>query len=300
MVRRPLALLAALLLAFLPAAAKAPPPRVAHPALWKLADKDTTIWLFGSIHVLPAGYKWRDPTIDRAIAGSGSLTLETLIDDPQRIGRALFALGSAKGLPPVIERVPPARRAALAKLIAASGVPQATLDGLKTWAAAIILTGPAMAQIGLAPGATGPDAGGVESQLTGIFRAAGKPIDGLETPEQQLGCFDALPESAQRAFLAETVDSPAKARKDFDEMLRAWGRGDVKAIERAFAEDPEFTPALHALLVTRRDANWTGELIRRLASPGTVFVAVGAGHLAGRDSVQAMLAAKGYKVVRVQ
>jgi hypothetical protein len=37
-----------------------------------------------------------------------------------------------------------------------------------------------------------------------------------------------------------------------------------------------------------------------LEKPGVFFVAVGAGHLVGPDSVQKMLAAKGLKVVRVQ
>jgi uncharacterized protein YbaP (TraB family) len=38
----------------------------------------------------------------------------------------------------------------------------------------------------------------------------------------------------------------------------------------------------------------------RLHKPGTVFVAVGAGHLAGKGSVQAQLAAAGISAQRVQ
>jgi len=83
-------------------------------------------------------------------------------------------------------------------------------------------------------------------------------------------------------------------------MLAAWEKGDPSAIEKTFADDPEFTPALRDLLIRQRDHNWADAIAKRLEQPGTVFVAVGAGHLVGPDSVQKMLADKGIKAVRVQ
>jgi hypothetical protein len=269
----------------------------AHPALWKLADADTTIWLFGSIHILPAGTNWLDPAIRRAIDGAQSLTIETVLDEkPEEVAGILMTLGRLAPSSPLTARVPPARRAQLAALVKASGYPPALLDGMKTWAAAIMLTGAALQQIGVDT-AQSP---GVEPQLTALFRSAGKPVEGLETPAQQLGFFNQLPESAQRAFLVATLDDPAKARADFRKMVDAWSRGDPDAIEKSFADDPEFTPALRDLLIRQRDRNWADALAKRLEKPGVFFVAVGAGHLVGPDSVQKMLAAKGLKVVRVQ
>jgi hypothetical protein len=276
--------------------AAAPAQPQAHPALWKLADADTTIYLFGTIHILPAGTNWMDPAIKRAVDGAQSLTIETVLDqDPSKVATILMTTGTAKGLPPLVERVPAAKRAQLAALVKSSGFPPQMLDGMKSWAAAIMLTGAALSQIGV-DAAASP---GVEPQLTALFRAAGKPVDGLETPEQQLGFFNQLPESAQRAFLVATLDNPEKARAEFREMIAAWGRGDPEAIQRAFDKDPEFTPALRDLLIRQRDRNWADALAKRLDQPGTVFVAVGAGHLVGPDSVQKMLAAKGLKVERV-
>jgi uncharacterized protein YbaP (TraB family) len=205
-------------------------------------------------------------------------------------------MGAAPGLPPLSERVPPEKRAQLAALVKASGFPPTFLDGMKSWAAAIMLTGAALRQIGV-DAALSP---GVEPQLTALFRASGKDVDGLETAEAQLGFFNQLPESAQRAFLVSTLDDPAKARADFHEMLDAWSRGDPAAIEKSFADDPEFTPALRDLLIRQRDHNWADELADRMKKPGTVFVAVGAGHLVGPESVQKMLAAKGLKAIRIQ
>jgi len=280
---------------FLLAAAPAQPQ--AHPALWKVSDADTNIYLFGTIHILPAGTNWMDPAIKQAVDSAQSLTLEAVLDqDPTLVATVLMKLGTAKGLPPLAERVPPAKRAQLVAMVKASGFPPAFLDGMKSWAAAIMLTGAALKQIGV-DAAASP---GVEPQLTALFRSADKPVDGLETAETQLGFFDRLPESAQRAFLVATLDDPAKAKADFAKMLGAWAKGDPAAIEKAFADDPEFTPALRDLLIRQRDRNWADAIAKRLDQPGTVFVAVGAGHLAGPDSVQKMLGEKGLKVVRVQ
>jgi uncharacterized protein YbaP (TraB family) len=271
-------------------------PAPARPALWKLADADTTIYLFGTIHVLPPGLKWRDKGIDAAMGQAQSLTLEAVLDqDPGAVATVIQTLGKGQGLPPLADRVPADKRAMLATLVAKSGLPAPFLDGLKTWAAAVVLTGAALDQIGLKAGAEG-----VEPQVTALFRAAKKPVEGLETAAQQLSYFDALPEASQRSFLAATLDDPKEARAEFDRMVKVWMAGDARGIERAFADEPDFTPELRGLLIAKRDQLWADALAERLRRPGTVFVAVGAGHLVGPDSVQAMLARKGLKAVRVQ
>jgi len=142
---RRLRLLAPLLLL-----AAAPAQPQAHPALWKLSDADTTIYLFGTIHILPAGTVWMDPPIKRAVESAQSLTLEAVLDqDPGQVATVLMKIGTAKGLPSLAERVPPAKRAPLAAMVKASGLPSTFLDGMKSWAAAIMLTGPALQQIGV-------------------------------------------------------------------------------------------------------------------------------------------------------
>jgi uncharacterized protein YbaP (TraB family) len=271
-------------------------PAAARPALWKLADADTTIYLFGTIHVLPPGLKWRDKVIDAAMGQAQSLTLEAVLDqDPAAVATVITTLGKGKDLPPLADRVAPEKRTMLAALVARSGLPVPLLDGLKTWAAGVVLTGAALDQIGLKVGATG-----VEPQVSALFRAAGKPVDGLETAAGQLSYFDALPEASQRTFLEATLEDPKEARADFDRMVKSWIAGDVRGIEKSFADEPDFTPELRGLLIRKRDELWAAALAERMKRPGTVFLAVGAGHLAGPDSVQTMLAQKGFKVTRVQ
>jgi uncharacterized protein YbaP (TraB family) len=141
---------------------------------------------------------------------------------------------------------------------------------------------------------------GVESVLRRSFTAAGKPIGQLETNAEQLGFFDMLPEAAQRTLLEGALERPDKVRGQFTDMLGAWARGDVASIARTFNSEMEGSPALMDSLIARRNANWARWIGQRMQQPGTLLVAVGAGHLAGEGSVQAMLTKSGYKVTRVQ
>lgn len=281
-------------------AAAAPPviavPAQVHPALWKIADADTTIWLFGTIHALPQDMQWEDARIAQAVATADSLTIETLIDreHPEKLAATLFGMGVSPGLPPFLDRIGADRRAALQTMIGRSGIPAAAFDRMETWAGAFLLVGVTLQDLGLASGS------GAEDLLQAQFRAAHKPIAGLETVEQQLGFFDTLPEEAQRQFLVTLVEDPAQTRAEFTRMLAAWATGDEAAIAATFDEEIEISPKLREVLLHDRNLRWTDWLVARMAQPGKLFVAVGAGHLAGDDSVITMLRARGMTVERVQ
>lgn len=286
---RALASLLALLLAM---------PAAAAPALWKFGDADTSIYLFGTIHALPPGYKWQDARIGEALAKADTLVIETVIDkDPQAIARLFPPPDSS--LPPILDRVPAKSRAAFAREVARSGLSQTALDRMPTWQAAFMMMGAMMRHLGIQRDA------GVENNIAPAFEAppaaGGVPrkIEGLETASAQLALFANLSEADQRELLASIVDGQNDARTDYARMLRAWSNGDEPAIAKAFADDKDLTPHLREVLLRRRNASWAQWLKARLGTPGTVFVAVGAGHLAGPLSVQAMLEADGIKVERI-
>jgi uncharacterized protein YbaP (TraB family) len=75
-------------------------------------------------------------------------------------------------------------------------------------------------------------------------------------------------------------------------------KGDADALAALLNAELD-DPVLYQRLLTQRNAHWAGWVEQRLAQPGTVFVAVGAGHLAGADSVQRQLARRGLKVERI-
>lgn len=266
-----------------------------HPAMWKLADADTTIYLFGTIHVLPPDQKWHTPAFDKALASSDELVLEIgNIDDQGALALSMAKFGTAEGLRPLAERVPADKRAALAAALSSIGLPANGLDRFRTWAAAILLLQIQLQKIGL------DSASGPEATLLAPARAAGKKIEGLETADDQFGLFAHISEEAQRALLVDALGSPEEAKREFQAMLQAWASGDVAGVARTFDGETALSPELRKALMADRNARWADWLKARMAKPGIVFVAVGAGHLAGKDSVETMLAARGLKAVRVQ
>jgi uncharacterized protein YbaP (TraB family) len=289
--------LAALGLASIMGCATAPQQApTARPALWQVADADTTIYLFGTIHMLPENYSWRTPAFDRVVNGSQSLVVETILDEanPQAVAGEVMRLGVRQGLPPIAQRVAPEKRPLLEAAIVKTGMPRSAFDVLETWAAAFMILGTQFHNLGVTAGA------GVETVLKQNFKQAGKPIAQLESNTEQLSLFDTLPEKAQRDLLEGSIETPAEMRTQFNSMLAAWTRGDVGSISKTFNEDMAGSPDLQNALIRRRNHNWSQWVERRLATPGTTLVAVGAGHLAGPQSVVDLLQRKGYKVRRVQ
>jgi uncharacterized protein YbaP (TraB family) len=277
-------------------AAPATAKTAVRPALWAVSDADTTIYLFGTIHLLPQDYQWRTEKFDRAVSTSQQLIVETIIDEakPQEMMGAMASLAFSPNLPPIAQRVPPKKRAQLAAAIKKSGLPEQSFDRMETWAAAFMLLGNQFRDMGLKSGA------GVETTLRTAFASQGKTVGQLETNREQLSFFDGLPESAQRDLLLGAIEEPTGMTKDFNRMLTAWARGDVAAIAATFNRDLASSPALRDALLKQRNANWSRWVGQRMAEPGSVMIAVGAGHLAGRDSVLDMLKQKGFTVRRVQ
>lgn len=266
------------------------------PALWEVSDPDTKIYLFGTIHLLPKNYPWWTPAMQKAVASSDTLVVETMIDakNPAHLAAELRRLGYAEGLPPLASRVSPERRAMLEAAIAKTGLPRPIFDKMKTWAAAFTLLGVQFKELGLHSDA------GVEETLRAAFAGSGKPIAQLETNGEQLGFFNDLSEKAQRDLLEGAIETPKQASAEFAQMLRVWASGDVEGIAKTFHQQMAGSPELMDALMKRRNANWSAWVQRRLATPGTVLLAVGAGHLAGPGSVQDLLKRRGYKVRRVQ
>lgn len=295
LLHRLLAPLAALL-ALSPTASAAKAPQVARPALWAVSDADTTVYLFGTIHLLPENTQWRTPKLDQAVNSSQQLIVETIVDqkNPTKLMQALTSLAFSPGLPPLADRVPAAKRSALADAVRKSGLPAQALDRMETWAAAFILLGNQFRDMGL----KGNE--GVEMVLRDTFTKEGKPIGELESNLEQLSFFDKLPEGAQRQLLEGAIDQTSETRDQFNAMLSAWVHGDVKAIARSFNRDLAASPELQQALLTTRNANWKKWIEQRMAEPGSIMVAVGAGHLAGKDSVVDLLQRDGYRVHRLQ
>ncbi|HEX8571305.1 MAG TPA: TraB/GumN family protein [Allosphingosinicella sp.] len=268
-----------------------------RPALWLLADEDTRIYMLGTIHVLPPGFRWRSAAVDRAVGESSELVVETYLPPGTQL-----QLGDMTGFfldPPVplVDRVPMDKRKGLQAAIAASGLPGEVLDRMHSWAAAMTL---GIAQVLGAYGVDDPaEAPGVEDALEADFRRAGKPILSVEKGDSVFAALAALPEPVQAQLLVEAIAPPPdpKAAPPLPAEELDWVAGRDQAMDLEGIAG--FPPALFDVLIRRRNAAWTEWLEARMKKPGTLLFAVGAGHLAGRESVQAMLARRGLRVSRV-
>ena len=285
----------ALLVTLALTACSAAEPARARPAMWKLTDPDTTIYLFGTVHVLPGGTNWRTPRFEGAVRDSQELILEIADQhDKAKVAEVYKRLAYSPDLPPILERVPAKKRPQLQAMIEKSKLPLAQLNMMETWAVAITLGASMYGEMG----ASVDD--GVERQLTKSFTSSKKPINALETTEQQLGYFDTMPEATQRKLLVSILDDVKNAAADFKKMVGAWSSGNTRAIARTFDDELKSSPEIASVLIDQRNAAWVEHLKARLDQPGTVMVAVGAGHLAGDGSVVDLLKKQGIRVERVQ
>ncbi|USU08743.1 TraB/GumN family protein [Sphingomonadaceae bacterium OTU29MARTA1] len=284
----------------LPACAKQPAKAAAaandaDPALWVVRDKDTTVYLFGTIHVLKPGLTWFDEAVKTAFDRSDEVKLEIVMPDPATMQGLVQATGvAAPGTPPLTQRLPEAKRAAFTKAVTDLGLPAYALDRYKPWLAATQLSVAPLSKLGYS------NSNGPEEVISAAAKQARKPLTGLETPEQQLGFFGSLSDQAQLQFLESTVEELPKLDSTMASMVDDWARGDPDALAREMNEELKSSPEVAKVLLTDRNVRWASWIKGRMATPGTVFIAVGAGHLAGPDSVQAQLAKLGVKAERVK
>lgn len=270
------------------------PEQPGGPALWEVSDADTRVLMMGTLHALPDGVTWLTGRVAEAADGADELVLEIPPDeDREAQGRAFVRL-AARAPDPIEGRVPTGLRDELRAAAAQANQPLAALDHMDDWAVAVLLSGASVSRSGMTR------ENGVEERLTERFRANGRPIRGLETAARQFALFDALPSSAQRSYLIDVLRDEADGRDPLPEAVRDWARGDADALGRLVNAELAANPALRDAILVRRNRNWAEWIERRLTRPGTVLLAVGAGHLAGADSVQTMLAARGVTVRRVR
>jgi len=263
------------------------------PALWLVKDDDTTIYLFGTIHALRPGVPWFGGKVEQAFAESGTLVTEIAdvgsLDVAQTLmGNALLPEG--KSLRAMMSE---ADRAAFDAALVKAAIPAVALDRFKPWYAAVVLSTLPLLRAGFKLEE------GVEIQLAARAKATGKEQAALETAAYQLGLFDALPQANQLAYLRQVVANLDTVTTQVDALVGEWGQGDADGLAQAMNSE-EVDAGLTEALLTRRNKAWAEWIDTRLDQPGTVFVAVGAGHLAGPGSVQEQLSARGLASTRLQ
>jgi uncharacterized protein YbaP (TraB family) len=269
----------------------------AEPALWVVRDADSTIYLFGTVHLLREGTQWKTPKVAAALAESQELWVEIAeVGDQAASAAAMAKLVPQYGVDPgkpLSSKLDEADRARLAAAAAKFGMPAAQLEPLRPWLAALLLTVTSIQKSGYDPNL------GVDVLLSRAAKADNKPIRAFETVEQQLRFFADFPPEIELQFLKQTLEDLDEGSAMLDQLSSAWAKGDLQTFDRLFAgEMRQQNPALYKVLIYDRNEAWAKAIQERLKGSGVSFVAVGAGHLAGPDSAQARLQARGISSVR--
>jgi hypothetical protein len=260
-------LLAAALAGAVPAQAAAPPP--AEPAMFVVRDADTTIYIFGTFHALDGKDQWFGDRVRDAFEQSNELVLETLVPETPADARQIQA---ALPVPPV---TPSASFLATTRMAIDAG----RAEGMQV-------------------------DNGADMILRRRAEAEGKEVEGLETLQFQINMFDHMPAAISTGAPQSTGAPVAQAPMDrlseaMGEMQAAWKRGDQSVFVDMLAQLKAASPQTYRMMFTERNERWADWIRARLRTPGTVFVAVGAGHLAGRDSLLVRLAERGVPSQRV-
>ena len=243
-------------------------PAMHEPALFVVHGAGTTVYIFGTFHALDGKSQWFNNKVRDAFEHSDELVLETVVPEDA---------------PPPQAMTPQFRAPAMT----------ASASFLATSRMAINAGQSQGMQVG----------NGADMVLRRNAEIEGKPVEGLETLQLQIDMFNHMPAAlpAPRPRLAGAVAAAEMngLSKAMNEMQAAWKRGDQSIFVAMLDQLKAASPETYRMMFTERNNRWADWIRARLQTPGTIFVAVGAGHLAGKDSLLVKLAERGLSSRRI-
>lgn len=275
------------------------PPQapIPQPALWTASDADTTVYVFGSLHVLPENLDWTSPDLEAALDEANAVYFET---DVEPAPASLSTLVSRLGLyaPPerLSDHLSTDERQGVARAAGEAAMSMYALEAMRPWLAAVSISQAMIERTGLRSDL------GVERVLHARARGSGKDIRRLESLEEQLRALSDLPEKVQIRFLLDGVSRLEAETALLDELVEAWSRGETNRIaEIMFESEARDIPEVHQSLIAARNVRWANQLKATAdKEDGAILVVVGAGHLVGEDSLLSDLEIRGLKVKRLR
>jgi uncharacterized protein YbaP (TraB family) len=267
------------------------------PALYVIRDADSTMYLYGTVHMRPAGSDWADAEVRAALAESQEIWTEILMtpETEAQTQQLALRLGMAEPGRPLSSWLTAEQNTRLNALTARLGIPTGGLEPLKPWLAGLTLAVVPIVQAGYDPNS------GVDRNVDAYGDANGRTMRAFETAEQQLGFFTALSEEAQREMLVQAIEEAEDGVAMINDMTAAWERGDVEALERLVITDTRTDyPEMYDAIFVQRNNAWMTTLVAELEGSGVDFVAVGAGHLLGSEGLVEQFRARGVTVERVR
>jgi len=267
-------------------------PEGPYPALWEIADSKGAVegWLFGTIHALPDGAKWRSPQLDAVLGEADMLVVEVAnLENGDELSTLFEEMAFDRPAGPLAQRIDPELRDEFEALLVKAKVRRGYFDPMESWAAAL-----ALAQVAQ----SSKSENGADRALLAVFDK--REVVELEGARKQLTIFDTLPESEQRDLLNAVLEESRANEGEISTLATAWLEGDTEQLtqltRRGILADPELVKAL----LRDRNADWAAQIENLLSARDKPLIAVGAGHLLGADGLPTMLEARGFTIRRVE
>ena len=302
---RSIALLLCLAVIQQPAAPAQPAPSQPGLPMWVVRDADSTIYITGTVHILRDNAEWMSPKLNAALESSSELRLELAevvsFDALQSGIRALLPEFGAYAGPPITSLLTPEENATLTAQLAAAGVPGESIKEIDThqpWFAVVMLGRD------MFTGGTHKFANGIDNVLARWAVAHNVPVKGMESLKVQIALTSASTFDDQLATLRYKLKPMPLQQKMNERVIDAafgsWLRGETNMTEAIVAFmriGSARTGGTDGLLKDRNEA-WSGVIEDMLKGSGVSFIAVGAAHLVGPDSLQASLKLRGIMAER--
>jgi uncharacterized protein len=140
---------------------------------------------------------------------------------------------------------------------------------------------------------------GIEMELMVLVKKQKKEIKGFETMEFQSAVFDSIPYEVQAKDLLKDIDSTEKFKVFFNKMLDIYKNQETDKLAQMMADTTFSGGENDDTLLKNRNVNWVKQLTTILKT-NNIFMAVGAGHLFGKDGLIVMLRKEGYQVKGIE
>lgn len=263
--------------------------------VWAVRGAHNTMYLAGSIHLLPADDAALPTALDHAYADSARLVMELDLAkfDPLEATTWMLDHGALPRGTTLRTVLGEARYGRVSAAAATLGLAMAGLDEQAPWMVGMELTDSAYTREGF------DSDQGVEEQLVRRAQADGKPTAGLETLPEELGGLVALSQEDQIRMLDETLDELKDIKSEMRDVLSAWRQGDASRMAALLSNEYRAFPALYRPLVTDRNQHWLPQVEELLKGHGNSLVVVGALHLVGEGGLLELLRKKGYKITQL-
>lgn len=244
-------------------------------------------YLFGTIHSSDPRVIELPSSVRDAFAGASAFAMEA-VPDTSAILQSMVTMVYADGR--TLEGVVGKRLfRETVEAMAERGMSESAIKDFKPWAIVTLLSLP-------------PDESGqfMDMRLYEQALAAGKPVVGLETMDEQLAVFDGLSEADQVALLRDTLEQLDRLPEVFDELVTAYQRRDLEELLRLSddhlnARDTGLAERFKSAALGVRNPRMV-ERMRPLLDKGDYFIAVGALHLPGEGGILHRLVEAGLKV----